>query len=359
MAVGAPSRSRVRYPTQVKKRRDHQPAISVLLPVRDAEATLEAALRSLARQSFADFQAVCVNDGSVDSSGEILDRWAATDPRFEVVHIARCGLVPTLNAGLALCRGPMVARMDGDDVCHPRRFELQHELFDDQPDLGVVSCLVRHFPQRGVGEGNRLYEEWLNGLVDHSQILRERFVEAPVAHPSAMVRREILETAGGYRDRGWPEDYDLWLRLLHAGVRFAKVRRHLLFWREHERRLTRVQRCYSKDAFLRCKAHHLLRGPLAKGTPAVLWGAGPTGRRLSGYLLEGGAAIEAVVDIDPAKVGDTMRGLPIIAPETLSAHLTPETVVLTAVAARGGRALVRARLESMGLEEGARFFCVA
>ena len=336
-----------------------EPAVSVLLPVRDAGPHLDACLESLARQTLGGLEVVAVDDGSSDGSGELLEAWAARVPWLQVIHQPPEGLVAALNFGLAACRGALVARIDADDIAHPRRLELQAALLEARPEVGVVSCLVRHYPRGGVAGGFVRYEEWLNGLRTHEQMARERFVESPLAHPSVMVRREVLRAAGGYRDCGWPEDYDLWLRLFANGTGFAKVERPLHFWREHHDRLTRRDPRYSTDAFLRCKAHHLTLGPLSGGRSAVVWGAGRTGRRLSRLLLEQGVELAAFIDIDPRKIGGTARRRPVVAPEALPGLLGEGVVVLAAVASRGARELIRARLQAIGLVEGEGFWCVA
>lgn len=333
--------------------------VSVLLPVRNGGRWLEAGLASLAHQSLTDFEVIAVDDGSDDDSGALLDTWADRDPRFTVVHQPAEGLVAALNRGFEHCRAPLVARMDADDISHPKRLELQAARFADQPEVGVVSCLVRHFPSRCVAMGFRLYEEWLNSLVTHDEIKRERFIESPVAHPSVMVRREVLTEIGGWRDPGWAEDYDLWLRCFAAGVIFEKIDRPLFFWREHDDRLTRTDTRYSVPSFLRCKAHFLARGPLASFSKVILWGAGQTGRRLSKFLMEEGVEIAAVVDIDPRKIGGTLRRINVISPDDLPAHLDGDTVVIAAVASRGARNLIRTRLVELDLDEGNTFWCVA
>jgi glycosyltransferase involved in cell wall biosynthesis len=335
------------------------PLISVLLPVRDAAAFLDECMASIGRQTLEDFEVLAVNDGSTDGSAEALDEWAARDPRVRVIHREQEGLVATLNAGLEVCRAPFVARMDADDISHPRRFELQVAEMEDLPWVGVVSCLVRHFPWHGVGEGYRIYEGWLNSLSTPEAIGRERFVESPVAHPSVLVRREAYDLVGGYHDTEWAEDYDLWLRLLEARVSVSKVDRYLYFWREHTERLTRVDGRYSVENFLRCKAKYLLSGPLADCERVVVWGAGQTGRRLSKHLLRGGAPIEAFIDIDPEKIGGTLRERPIIDPDDLSMLMGSDTIVLAAVGSRGARKLIRGRLNAIGLIEGREYWCVA
>jgi glycosyltransferase involved in cell wall biosynthesis len=336
-----------------------RPRVSVVLPVHDGACHLEACLESLRRQSFADFEVVAINDGSLDGTGPLLDAWAGRDPRIRPVHLSRSGLVCALNIGFALCRSELIARMDADDLSHSRRLEEQVRILEEDPGIGVVSCLVKHFPESQVGEGLRLYERWLNSLVEHEAIARERFVESPVAHPSVMMRRRLVLEAGGYRDCGWPEDYDLWLRLLEGGVRFAKAPHCLLLWREHEGRLNRRHRRYQVSCFLACKAEHLVAGPLASGRTVIVWGAGKTGRRLSRELLARGVKLAGFVDIDPRKIGVRVRGRPVVAPDELLALRGTDTVVLAAVAARGARELIRERLSTMGMNEGHDYWCVA
>ena len=229
------------------------------------------------------------------------------------------------------------------------------------PSLDVVASLVAHFPDATLREGLRIYESWLNSLVSHDQILRERFIESPIPHPAAMVRRSVLEEAGGYRDAGFPEDYDLWLRLAAAGKRFGKVPEILYFWRHHEARLTFTDPRYAVERFLGCKAHHLTLGPL-KGTDSVIvWGAGQTGRRLSKHLIREGAPVTSFIDIDPAKIGGTLRGRPVHPPDELECLVQEARapVVLAAVSSRGARALIQQRLESLELRETVDFWCAA
>ena len=294
------------------------PSVSVLLPVRDAEPYLEECLESLATQTWRDFEVIAVDDGSKDGSGPCLDRWASQDERIRVLHLPKCGLVEALNTGLECCRGELVARQDADDRSHPARLEIQVTALREDTSLDVVSCMVEHFPAESVGAGFRLYEEWLNSVVEHDEIVRERFIESPIPHPTVLLRREVLLEAGGYRDHDWPEDYELWLRLIDAGKRLTKIPRTLYFWREHPKRLTRTDSRYAVERFLACKAHHLARGPLVGRKAIILWGAGQTGRRLSKHLLRLDVPLVAFVDIDPRKLGGTLRGLPIHPPEDLT-----------------------------------------
>ncbi len=337
------------------------PAVSVLLPCYNAADTLHEALESLAGQTLRDFEVVAVDDGSRDGTARLLQAWAARDGRFRFIRQEHGGIIQALNAGLQACRAPYIARLDADDRSHPQRLELQVEHLDRHPETAVVGCLVEAFPEGEVRGGFQVYLEWLNSLVSDEEIRREFFVESPLAHPSVVFRREWVERAGGYQERGWPEDYDLWLRLYLDGARFAKVPRLLLQWRESPGRLTRTDSRYSLENFLRAKAHYLPRGPL-KGRDAVfIWGAGMVGRRLSKHLLREGAPLSAFFDIDPRKIGRTRRGLPVLPPEALPEQWGrfERPALLAAVGARGARRLIRLRLEARGLREGRDWWSAA
>jgi glycosyltransferase involved in cell wall biosynthesis len=331
------------------------------MPCFNAAATLDEALHSILTQTLRNLEAVAVDDGSTDGTQEKLEAWARRDARLRVLRRGHEGLVASLNVGAAECRAPLIARMDADDLSHPERLARQAALLETDSGLALAGCLVQGIPPGEVREGFRIYLDWLNALVSPQDIARQIFVESPLPHPSVMIRREWLERSGGYQDRGWPEDYDLWLRLHLLGARFGKVPEILFSWREHPIRLTRIDPRYSVENFLRAKAHYLTRGPLRERETVILWGAGQMGRRLSKHLLREGAPLAAFVDIDPAKIGTRKRGLPVIAPEALQPLWkgSPSPIVLAAVGARGARALIREQLVSMGLREGHDWWAVA
>jgi glycosyltransferase involved in cell wall biosynthesis len=269
--------------------------------------------------------------------------------------------VVALNNGWHACQSPLIARMDADDLAHPERLERQVAFLDMNPEIGVVACRVEGYPQEEVRQGFMVYLDWQNSLLTDVDIRREMFVESPLAHPSVVIRQEWLSRVGGYQDHGWPEDYDLWLRLYLAGARFAKLPDFLLHWREHPQRLTRQDSRYSLENFLRLKAHYLARGPLNGKGAVLVWGAGMMGRRLSKHLLRQGVPLTAFVDIDPAKIGRTRWRLPIISPEKLPAwwQAAEYPAVLAAVGARGARQLIRQHLNQLGLREARDWWSVA
>lgn len=338
------------------------PQVSVLLPVRNAAPYLKTSLESLAAQEFSDFEVIAVDDDSVDETPSILETWRRHDSRVHVIQGEGAGLVAALNLGLERCRADLVARMDADDRAHPNRLLRQTALFEKQNNLAVVGCQVEHFSDPGVGQGLRVYERWLNSLITHEDMLRERFIESPMPHPAAMFRRRAVIAVGGYRDLTWPEDYDLWLRMFESGHLFAKVPEVLHFWRDRSDRLTRTDSRYAVERFLECKAEHLMLGPLKHCRKLIVWGAGQTGRRLTKHLLRRGAPLTHFIDIDPKKCGRTVRGVRVETPqflESLSREPLDGLTILAAVSSRGARAKIRAALNARGFRETENYWCVA
>lgn len=331
------------------------PRVSILLPVRNEERLLPAALASLFRQSCTDWELVAVNDGSSDGTGALLDSAATADPRVRVLHLPPSGLVAALNTGLAASRSPYVARMDGDDISHPRRLERQAAFLDARPDVTLVACRVRHIPRQRMTGGMAAYEAWQNSLLDHAAIIRDRFVESPLTHPSVMFRRDAVLALGGYRDRGWAEDYDLWLRMARAGARFARLPETLFYWRDHPRRLTRSGNGYSLAAFRTCKVHHLRRDFLAGIDEVTLWGAGVEGKAWRQALTAAGVAVRRWAEVDPRKIGQVIHGAPVVGIETLRPG---DGRILVTVGAKGAREQVRSFAARAGLVEGEDFVCV-
>jgi glycosyltransferase involved in cell wall biosynthesis len=328
--------------------------ISVLLPARNAEATISAAVEGLlAQRNAPPFEIVCVDDRSTDATRALLDRFARHDGRVRVVPGEARGLVAALQLGLSQCRGDLIARMDADDVVHPDRLRLQADLLRGDPSLGAVGSLVRCFPGP-LTPGLARLEQWLNGTVTTEQCAAGRFVEAPLVHPSTMFRRDALAAVGGWRDAGWAEDWDLLLRLSGRGFGLCKVPEVLLGWRDSPGRLTWTGGVYQRERMFELRAHHLAQGPL-RDRPFDIWGAGPTGKRLARALEPYRLRPQRFWDIDPRK--QEARGAPVLAAFDLRAP--GETLIVCAVGAAGARDDIRAQLESRGFEEQRDFLFAA
>jgi cellulose synthase/poly-beta-1,6-N-acetylglucosamine synthase-like glycosyltransferase len=351
--------------------------VAVVLPARDAAGTLGAALESLRTQSYREFRLIAVDDGSVDGTREVMEN-AARDwgesPALSVVGLDRPkGITGALLAGIAQLRDEeFIARHDADDRSLPERLARQVAFLERNPQIGVVATGARTIrdPAFERTDGWKRYEEWLSGSSTPERIALDLWIESPLPHPTVMMRRSAYERSGGYRETAWPEDYDLWLRMLRCGIRMSRIPEELYEWTDSPGRASRILPQYSQESFLSCRIHHLIRflrerregwAP-AEPVTVVVWGAGRDGRRAGRVLMWEGGEISAFLDIDPRKIGRTAYGRPIVAAEEyLQTHHGggEDPVILAAVGTRGARDLIRARLRKAGLTEGPHFLCIA
>jgi hypothetical protein len=249
----------------------------VLLPVRNADPFLRQALACLRAQQRVRLQVVAVDDGSTDDSPAILREEAAGWPALEVLTGPAAGVPAALERARATASAPWIGRMDADDTCPPQRFRaLLDHAAEDAPDADVVGSRIEAFGDEPVSRSMMDYLDWQNSLLDHDDIVRNRFVESPLAHATAVIRAPALHRVGGW-DTGvtWSEDVDLWCRLAEAGARFSKVEQVLYRWRMHDTQATRVDPRCSAAQMRACKVHYLARGPLA-GRQVELWSVGRT-----------------------------------------------------------------------------------
>ena len=211
------------------------PAISVAMSVYNGEQFLVEAIESVLGQSYADFEFLIVDDGSKDASTSIISNFAAQDSRIRPILRENRGLIASLNEMLELARAPIVARMDADDASQPERFALQKAFLDEHPDYGVVGTWSQEFDEDGqdmVGTGPDQpinHEGLLAGIETGEQL---------VCHPTAMYRRDIVRSVGGYHAAfRHCEDYDLWLRLANV-TKLGNVPQRLLRYRRHMGQIT-------------------------------------------------------------------------------------------------------------------------
>lgn len=332
------------------------PRVSILLPAFNAASTLPACLRSILRQLETRWECVIVDDGSTDATRTVAEQFARADVRFRVIALPHQGLVETLNAGIAQCRARLIARMDADDLMHRRRLLEQANALEHAPDLVAVGCHVRLFPRQPLTDGRRNYERWLNGHRTAADIRREAFIECPLAHPTWMMRREVLE-AYRYRARGWPEDYDLLLQLLTAGLEIGVVPERLLCWRDGPGRLSRTDAAYGLERFTACKAAFLCEGFLAGVERYILWGYGGTGRALCRAIATHGRHPSHIVEVHPRRLGQIIQGAPVIPPEGLRGRVGQPVVV--SVSGERPRTQIREAMRELGFLEGRDFVCAA
>ncbi|HJQ09254.1 MAG TPA: glycosyltransferase [Candidatus Saccharimonadales bacterium] len=211
------------------------PLISVIMPVYNNDEYIKQAIDSILEQTYPHFELIALDDGSSDTSGAILDGYARTDNRVRVVHKKNEGLVKTLNRGIDMAKGEFIARMDGDDISFPRRFEQQIKILQNYPNVVLVAGGFEIIDE----EGEFLYREVIP--TGNDDIKRSMLLRNPVAHGSVMFRKSAYEKVGPYSDACGPtEDFELWSRLATVGD-FAGLEQTIFRWRVNLKGITRTK----------------------------------------------------------------------------------------------------------------------
>ena len=195
------------------------PAISVVMAVYNAGPALARTIESIEAQEGVDFEVIAIDDGSTDSSGTLLNEWAARDDRVRVIQQENRGLTRSLIAGCAAARGAFIARHDAGDLSLRQRLQKQHALLAANGELAFVSCWTELV---GPEDETLLVLKGRGRASTPISILddRERWgtIDGPSSHPSVMFRRAAYEQAGGYRAEFYVgQDWDLWYRLAAIG----------------------------------------------------------------------------------------------------------------------------------------------
>lgn len=204
------------------------PSISIVMPVFNAERYLSQALESLLGQTYGDFELIVIDDGSTDTGGKVIEKYRALDARIVVRRQENLGVTEALNRGLAMARGEYLARMDADDIALPNRFARQIEFMRDHPQVGLLATRCRLLHSDGTLSDQR------DLATSDLEIRWASLFQNPLAHPTVMMRRRILEQHDLRYSFDWPaiEDYDLWTRLLPL-TQAATLDEPLLLYRVH------------------------------------------------------------------------------------------------------------------------------
>lgn len=214
------------------------PVVSVVMSVYNGGQYLAATLDSLLAQTFSNFEAIILNDGSADNTAAILEDYARRDSRIRYVPLEQNrGLVYCLNEAVALAQGVYIARLDGDDICMPTRLEEQVTWLKANPDLDLVSSWVAFIDEAGKPSGHWELDRQTN---TPAQIRKQMVKDNCIAHPAVMGKAEVFKTHPYHADQPKREDHDLWLRLLSEGYVIGKISKVLLLYRVHAASVTRT-----------------------------------------------------------------------------------------------------------------------
>lgn len=183
------------------------PKISVIMPVYNGEKYLREAVDSILAQTFTDFEFIIIDDGSTDSTPRILDSY--TDPRIiRINNIQNVGMSSSLNIGITHAKSEYIARMDADDISLPDRFEKQVAFLDHNLQIGVAGSSIKIIDEEGQITGSSSFQ------TDPELMEWVLLFGSPLAHPSVMMRTEVVLKLGGYSTKYLTSaDYEFWGRL--------------------------------------------------------------------------------------------------------------------------------------------------
>lgn len=331
------------------------PRVSILLPFHNAATTLHSAIHSMVEQTFTDQELLLIDNASTDDSTAIAGHWAARDPQVKMITEPTIGIAHALNTGIRHATGMYIARMDADDSSHPERIAKQVAYMDAHPAIGVLGTRTAFATTVEKSSGMRWFVQWQNAILSPQEHFVKRFVDAPLAHPTALYRRALVERHGSYDTGQLPEDHDLWLRWMDAGVRFAKLPEELLTWNDHPHRLSRTHPNYSVGAFFNTKTKWLAKWmkPKLDGRPVIVVGTSTICQARARLLAAEGITISAFTDVRPRAV----PGHPFI-----PHHALPpcgEAFIVSFISQRGTGDRIAEFLTGRGWVEGEDFVLAA
>ena len=199
-----------------------KPQISILLPVKNGASVLAEAIDSLLRQTFPDWELLAIDDGSTDSTAELIAGYS--DKRIRLIKNDRnIGVAASLNRAEAISAGEYIARMDADDIALPERLAQQYQFLESHPNVALCGTAVETFGG---------FEEVYQLPRQHSDIRALLFLQPSLMHPTVMWRRKSFREKDLHYQENPPtaEDYELWVRATEK-VQFANLPQILLRYR--------------------------------------------------------------------------------------------------------------------------------
>lgn len=276
--------------------------VSILIPFKNTENYLNECLDSIVKQTYVNWEVICVNDHSIDSSLEIANKFALSNPKIKVVNNKGNGLIDALKTAYNLSTGNLITRMDSDDIMLSNKIS---SMAEDLLNFGaghIALGMVKYFSEKELGNGYKNYETWLNSLTSKGLNFNEIYKECVIPSPCWMVHREDLEKVNNFESKIYPEDYDLAFRFYQIGLKCIKSNKVLHMWRDYPNRTSRTNSNYADNSFLKLKINYFLKLSYNENKKLVVWGAGKKGKKVASILNELKVSFLWVCD-NPKKIG--------------------------------------------------------
>lgn len=327
------------------------------MATKDTEEYLPRCLDSILAQTYVHWELIAVNDHSTDRTREILDEYAARDPRIKVFDSDRPKLIPTLKFGYPHCTGQLINRMDSDDHMPADKLENLYTTWIKHGKGHVVAGGTQHFVDEGeVGDGFKRYDAWLNHVAANDLHYQEIYKECVIPSHCWLIHKEDLDRVGAFEPEVYPEDYDLTFRFYRHGLKIVGIAAILHYWRDRSDRISRTWEEYKDNRYFELKLRYFYELDRDRTRPLVVWGAGRNGKDLVRLIQQQDDTVHWVCD-NENKIGKDIYGVRMAHYET--AFDLDEPQIIVAVASPDGQEEIRALLEGRKLRpvKDFWFFC--
>jgi len=276
--------------------------VSILIPFKNTEAFICECVDSIINQSYQNWEAIFIDDGSDDLSFEFVKNAANKDPRIQVYKNKGSGIIAALQTAFGRSKGQYITRMDSDDIMTTNRLEIMLTELKAHGKKHLAVGQVKYFRADGLSDGFARYERWLNKLTKTGANYSEIYKECVIPSPCWMLHRDDFIACKGFRPNRYPEDYDLAFRFYKAGYTCIPCDVVLLHWRDYSTRSSRTHEHYAENSFLDLKVHYFLELNYDGSRPLAIWGAGAKGKTLAKLLLKHQIPFHWICD-NPKKIG--------------------------------------------------------
>ena len=263
-----------------------QALVSILVPFKNTESFIEACIESILKQTYTKWEAIFIDDGSVDRSAVIVKNYADKDTRIQLYNNKGDGIIGALQTAYNHCNGDYITRMDSDDLMTPNRLEVMLNSLITKGKKHLAVGQVKYFRAGGVSDGYQRYERWINKLTKTGSNYSEIYKECVIPSPCWMLHREDFIACEGFSSNRYPEDYDLTFRFYRADYTCIPCSKVLLHWRDYSTRTSRTHEHYAINYFLEIKVHYFLELDYNPKRPLTIWGAGNKGKTVAKLLIE-------------------------------------------------------------------------
>lgn len=254
------------------------------MPAKNAEKWINATIDSILNQSHTDWELICIDDYSTDSTFEILKQLAVNKSQIKVLKNQGSGIIPAMQLGINNATGDFISRMDADDIMPRGRLEQMVEKLNTSPNKSIVTGKVQYFSDEEISEGYLNYQSWLNERVDNADHWNHIYRECIIASPNWLTRKADLINDRIFNQLEYPEDYSMCFLWKQNDYQVQSIPYTTLEWREHPERTSRNSSTYDQESFFNLKINWFNINH-KEGSIAVL-GAGKKGKLVINKLKE-------------------------------------------------------------------------